>query len=49
MVMVEGGAEFLSEDIMAEAIAFGHDAIQLLLTSQNELREKIVKTKNRSS
>ncbi|MBU1247527.1 MAG: polyribonucleotide nucleotidyltransferase, partial [Proteobacteria bacterium] len=41
VVMVEGGAEFITEDTMAEAIAFGHEQIQPLIDIQNELREKV--------
>ncbi len=41
VVMVEGGAKFIPEDIMAEAIAFGHEQIQPLIDIQEELRDKV--------
>ena len=41
VVMVEGGAMFLAEDILAEALAFGHKMITPLLDLQEELREKL--------
>jgi polyribonucleotide nucleotidyltransferase len=45
VVMVEGGAKFVAEDAMAEAIAFGHEQIQPLIDIQEELREKVGKPK----
>jgi polyribonucleotide nucleotidyltransferase len=45
VVMVEGGAEFVSEEILAEAIAWGHKQIQPLIEAQEELRAKIGKEK----
>ncbi len=45
VVMVEGAAEFLSEDIIAEALEWGHQQIMPLLDIQDELREKIGKPK----
>ncbi|EMG38373.1 polyribonucleotide nucleotidyltransferase [Desulfocurvibacter africanus PCS] len=45
VVMVEGGAEFMSEDLLAEAIAFGHKMIIPLFDLQDELREKIGRPK----
>ncbi len=41
VVMVEGGAKFIPEDVMAEAIAFGHEQIQPLIDIQEELRDKV--------
>lgn len=41
VVMVEGGAKFLAEDILAEALSFGHKTITPLLDLQEELREKV--------
>ena len=38
VVMVEGGAQFLSEDIMAEAVAWGHAQLKPFLDAQEELR-----------
>ena len=45
VVMVEGGAQFLSEDVMAEAVAWGHAQIQPLLDAQEELRAVLGKEK----
>ncbi|MFO7595435.1 MAG: polyribonucleotide nucleotidyltransferase, partial [Desulfocurvibacter africanus] len=45
VVMVEGGAEFMTEDLLAEAIAFGHKMIIPLFDLQDELREKIGRPK----
>jgi polyribonucleotide nucleotidyltransferase len=41
VVMVEGGADFASEDLIAEAIAWGHEQIQPLLKMQHELRNQV--------
>jgi polyribonucleotide nucleotidyltransferase len=38
--MVEGGADMLSEDVMLDAIFFGHKAIQPILDAQEELKAK---------
>lgn len=38
--MVEGGAKVLSEDVMLDAIFFGHKAIQPILDAQEELKAK---------
>jgi polyribonucleotide nucleotidyltransferase len=38
VVMVEGGANFVSEDDLLEAIALGQQAIQPILDAQDELR-----------
>ena len=38
--MVEGGADVLSEDVMLDAIFFGHKAIQPILDAQEELKAK---------
>ena len=40
VVMVEGGANFASEELVAEAIDWGHKQIQPLIQLQHELREK---------
>ncbi len=45
VVMVEGGAQFLSEDVMAEAVAWGHAQILPLLDAQEELRAILGKEK----
>jgi len=38
--MVEGGANVLSEDVLLDAIFFGHKAIQPILDAQEELKAK---------
>ncbi len=38
--MVEGGAAEVSEDVMLEAVFFGHAAVQPILVAQEELRKK---------
>ncbi|MDY0275009.1 MAG: polyribonucleotide nucleotidyltransferase [Desulfomicrobium sp.] len=45
VVMVEGGAQFLSEDIMAEAIAWGHAQLIPILDVQEDLRQVLGKEK----
>ncbi len=45
IMMVEAGARLLSEDVMAEAILFGHRAIQPLIDIQEQLREAVGKPK----
>lgn len=45
VVMVEGGAHFLKEAILAEAIAWGHNAMQPMIVAQEELRAKVGKAK----
>jgi polyribonucleotide nucleotidyltransferase len=39
VIMVEGGARFVSEQDMLDAIFFGHEAMQSALSAQTELRE----------
>jgi polyribonucleotide nucleotidyltransferase len=41
VVMVEGGANFLAEDIVADAIAWGHENIKPLFDLQHKLREQV--------
>ena len=41
VVMVEGGADFVSESDMIEAIFYGHEALQPMLDMQIELREAV--------
>lgn len=41
VVMVEGGANFLSEEIVADAIAWGHENIRPLFDVQHKLREMV--------
>ena len=45
IMMVEAGAKLLTEDVMAEAILFGHRALQPLIDIQEQLRELVGKTK----
>ena len=45
VVMVEGGAEFLHEEVIAQAIEWGHGRLQPLLVAQEEMREKIGREK----
>ncbi len=45
IMMVEAGANLLPEDVMAEAILFGHRAIQPLIDLQEELRKAVGKPK----
>jgi len=41
ILMVEGGAHFISEDDLLKALEFGHKSIQGLIKIQKELREKV--------
>ena len=45
VVMVEGGSRFLKESLLAEAIAWGHKALQPMIEAQEELRTKVGKEK----
>jgi polyribonucleotide nucleotidyltransferase len=45
VVMVEGGAKFLKEAFLAEAIQWGHKAMQPLIEAQETLRSKVGKEK----
>jgi polyribonucleotide nucleotidyltransferase len=45
IMMVEAGAKILPEAVMAEAILFGHRAIQPLIDLQEQLREAVGKPK----
>ena len=45
VVMVEGRTGELSEELVLEAIFFGHESVQPIIAMQNELREEIGKTK----
>ena len=47
VVMVEGRAGELVEDVILGAIFFAHEGIQPIITLQNELREEIGKPKRR--
>jgi polyribonucleotide nucleotidyltransferase len=45
IMMVEAGATILPEDVMAEAILFGHRAIRPIVEVQDQLREAVGKAK----
>lgn len=45
ILMVEAGADEVPEDLMIEALAFGHEQIQPLIKVQEEMREAIGKEK----
>jgi polyribonucleotide nucleotidyltransferase len=45
VVMVEGGADTLSEQEVLEAIYFGHQQLQVILDLQDELRKELGKPK----
>ncbi len=45
IIMVEGGAETVSEEDMISAIYFGHEAMQPIIEMQEELRREVGKEK----
>ena len=45
IMMVEAGAKLLSEDVMAEAILFGHRALQPIVDLQEEIQKAVGKAK----
>ena len=45
VVMVEGGADSLPEEVVMEGIFYGHQQLQILLDLQEELRAALGKTK----
>ncbi len=45
IMMVEAGAKLLPEDVMAEAILFGHRSLQPLIDIQEQIREAVGKAK----
>jgi len=45
IMMVEAGANLISEEKMAEAIEYGHDAIKVLISLQEQLQAKVGKAK----
>ena len=45
LLMVEAGADEVSEDVIVEALRRGHESIQDLIRVQNELREAVGKPK----
>ncbi len=48
IVMVEGGAAEVSEEVMVEALLFGQEAVQPILDAQEELARELGKTEKRS-
>ena len=46
IIMVEAGANELSEDLLVEALAFGHEAMQPIIDLQEEMRAAIGKEKS---
>lgn len=45
IVMVEGSASFVPEDVLLEALIYGHQSLQKVLDIQEELKSKIGKPK----
>lgn len=45
VMMVEAGADGLSEDVMLDAISFGHEEIQRIVSVQEQMREEVGKPK----
>ena len=45
IMMVEAGSKILPEDVMAEAILFGHRSLQPLIDLQDEMRKELGKPK----
>ncbi len=45
VLMVEGGAKFISEADMLESIKFGHETLQAAISAQDRLRKSVGKTK----
>ena len=45
IMMVEAGAKIISEDVMAEAIMFGHRSLGPIVDLQSQLREQVGKAK----
>jgi polyribonucleotide nucleotidyltransferase len=45
IMMVEAGANLITEEQMADAVEFGHEAIKALISLQEQLRAKVGKTK----
>jgi polyribonucleotide nucleotidyltransferase len=46
VVMVEGGADFVSEDVIAEALSVAHQSIQPILDAQDELQRLVSPVKD---
>ena len=49
ILMIEGYADFLTEEKVLEAISAGHDAIKVICQKLGEWQKEIGKTKDRSS
>lgn len=49
VLMIEGAADFLSEETMVEAVAFGHEAIKTICVALEEFGEAVGKEKNYST
>ena len=45
MMMIEGSADFISEERFLEALRFGHEKIQPIIAAQHELAAKIAREK----
>jgi DNA polymerase III epsilon subunit family exonuclease len=45
IMMVEAGAKIITEDVMAEAIMFGHRSLAPIIDLQEQLREQVGKSK----
>ena len=45
IIMVEAGADEVTEDVMIQALAFGHEAVQPLIAVQEEMRTAVGKEK----
>src|SRR5690606_14470033 len=48
IVMVEGGAAEVTEEVMVEALLFGQEAVKPILDAQEELARELGKTEKRS-
>ncbi len=46
IMMVEAGSKILPEDVMAEAIMFGHQSLKPIIELQDQLREAVGKAKS---
>ncbi len=46
IIMVEAGADEVSEDVLVKALSFGHEAIQPILAIQEEMRAAVGKEKS---
>lgn len=49
VLMIEGAAEFLPEETMIDAVAFGHEAIKTICVALEEFGEAVGKEKNYST